>query len=375
MTVHFVYIKGDSISTPAAITNEVAARLALRFALKVYDWAERITIHPEPGDVLIGHPSLDDDTVFNTSFYQPGWARRIVFSPFAHAMLEYNGYTDPFAVEAELYLAICGKYWFDTNESSKTSHWHYKMVHCDLAVNREHFPQIKHSFNPPGRRRFLYIGRPGACKGTDYLAALAQANPTVDFGWCGQGHIPSPRITAYGLQDFRTTEAKQLVANYDFLITCGRSDANPTTILESAAWGLIPVATLQSGYCGDDWLVNIPLDDVTGASAVLRRLNECPEVELLRRQAAGFHQLDRHYNWDRVTQQICDVIEMPVPNEPTDPTWHARKQTNQAYIRRVLLYSRMKKNIEWASRLPLRAARKSLRAVGLIPPFTPGGKK
>ena len=112
MTVHFVYIKGDHISTPQAITNEVAARLKDRYPLKVYDWNEQTVIQPEPGDILIGHPNRDNPhTVYNLSFWQPGWARRVVFCPFHHAMLEYNGYADPFVVDSDFYLAICGQYW------------------------------------------------------------------------------------------------------------------------------------------------------------------------------------------------------------------------------------------------------------------------
>ena len=32
----------------------------------------------------------------------------------------------------------------------------------------------------------------------------------------------------------------------------GKSDPNPTVILEAMAWGLIPIATKGSGYTEDD---------------------------------------------------------------------------------------------------------------------------
>jgi hypothetical protein len=366
LTVHFVYIKGDHISTPCAITNEVAARLNDRYPLRVYDWNEQTVIRPEAGDILIGHPNGDNPrTVYNLSFRQPGWARRIVFSPFAHAMLQYNGYIDPFAVESDLYLAICGRYWFDTNESALTSHWHYKMLHCDLAINREHFPRLKFAFNPAGRRRFLYIGHTTANKGTDFLCRLADANPGVDVGWIGHGEMSSSRVVPHGGQDFRHQVSRDLIAGYDFLLTCGRSDANPTTILEATSWGLIPVATLQSGYYENDWLVNIPLDDVSTASRILERLNHLPEEELFERQRAGFRYLDEHYNWDRLAHQVMKCLEIPIPREPTDPEWHQRKRRNQAAIRRILERERWRRRIGQVRRLPGRAARKLHRMLDL----------
>lgn len=369
MTIHFVYIKGDSISTPNAITNEVSRRLANFYPVKVYDWNDPVVITPKPGDILIGHPTRDSEqTVFNMSLKQPGWARTIVFSPFAHAMLEYNGYTDPFVMAADLYLAICGRYWFDTNESSAASHWHYKMIHCDLGVNREHFPHVKKSFNPAGRRRFLFIGRTMPSKGVDFLCRIAEANPTIDFGWIGQGEVPSKRIVPHGRHDFKNPASLQLAASYDFLITCGRSDANPTTILEASAWGLIPVATLQSGYYGNDWLVNIPLDDVAGASSIINDLNSCPESDLLARQQAGFRELDSHYNWDRVVRQICEAIQMPIPAEPTDPAWRRRKLRNQAEIQRILRRDQMREQWRFLKALPGRAVRKALKLAGLRKP-------
>jgi glycosyltransferase involved in cell wall biosynthesis len=337
MTVHFVYVKGNSISTPAAITNEVASRLQGSVDLKVYDWEESNAIIPRPGDILIGHPNRDHpSTVFNKSFYQHGWGRRIIFSPFAHGMMEFNGYTDSFVAAADVYLAICGRYWYDTAEASLASHWLYKMVHCDLAVNRRHFPIIKTCFNEPGRRKFLYIGHTAPSKGTDFLCRLADANHEIDFGWAGEGRMESHNIKALGRQDFSKPEAQQIVSQYDFLIACGRSDANPTTILEGSAWGLVPVATLQSGYYEDEWLINIPLDDVRGASEVLQKLNACPESTLLARQQAGFKKLDDHYNWDRVALQVKESLQMEIPIAPVSHEWQIRRKANRSAIRAAI---------------------------------------
>ena len=237
------------------------------------------------------------------------------------------------------------------------------MVHCDLAVNRQHYPRLKFAFNPAGQRRFLYIGHTLPYKGTDFLCSLADANPDIHMGWIGQGEMSSKRVVPLGTHDFRHFAGRELVAGYDFLLTCGRSDANPTTILEAASWGLIPVATLQSGYYENDWLVNIPLDDVSTASRILNRLNEVSEEELFQRQQSGFRYLDEHYNWDRLAQQVVECLERPKPPEPTDPDWIYRRKQNKLSIHHIIERDRWNRRIDQTRGLPIRAFRKLLRII------------
>ena len=68
-----------------------------------------------------------------------------------------------------------------------------------------------------------------------------------------------------GFMDFSQPEARAAVAGYDFMITVGAMDDNPTTILESMAWGLIPAVTMQSGYENRAGIVNVPLNDALAA--------------------------------------------------------------------------------------------------------------
>lgn len=309
MIVHFVYVKGDHISTPYAITNELASRLAKKYDLKVYDWNEKTTIKPGKGDILIGHPHPERNTIYRNSFRNKGWSKRILMNPFAHAMPEYIAFFDDLVTESEGYLAICGKYWIDTIAESIVSHWQPWIEHLDLAVNKINFPFIKNKFNEPGRRSFLYIGHTLPFKGGDYLSSLADANPEIQIGWIGSGEMPSSRITAHGKRNFSDPSSLELISSYDFLIHCGRSDANPTTILEAAAWGLVPVCTPQSGYYEEDWFINIPLDDIDKSSAILNNLNYIPESNLLDYQEKARIALNNHYNWERFSQQVIDCIE------------------------------------------------------------------
>ena len=334
MTVHFIYVKGDLISTPFAITNEVSRRLREHYDVVVYDWLDRSTITPQEGDILLGHPHPSPGTIFRNSFAKDGWSKRILLCPFAHALPKYVAWLDQLVCECDRYLAICGRYWSDTVEQSICSHWAPRIEQVDLAVNREHFPFVKHRFSPAGKRRFLNIGSIADCKGTDVLEALAAKNPECEFGWIGGGRLSGSVIRTLGPQDFSTPEARELVAAYDFLIHCGRSDANPTTILEAAAWGLIPVCTPQSGYYGEPWIRNIPLNDLEKATEIIRELNAAPEDELVKLQAEGQSALSEHYYWDRFTEQVLRALR-GVPAESRITCSSPLEQSNRRRLARI----------------------------------------
>lgn len=342
MTIHLVYVKGNSISTPYSITNELARRLSRQAEVRVYDWTETATILPQPGDILIGHPHPHQSAIFVNSFWQQGWQKRIILMPFHHAMLKYIAWLDPLVEAADAFLAITGKYWIDTMLDTLVSHWQPKIIHLDLAVNRQNFPVIKHQFNPPGKRQFLYIGHTLDYKGFDYLEQLAIRNPELAIGWVGSGRRCTNRITTHGILDFTQASSLDLVSQYDFLLTCGRSDANPTTILEAAAWGLIPVCTPQSGYYHEDWLINIPLDQPQAASKILNELNHLSNEQLLRYQAAAQVTLPHHYQWDRFAQQVIDCLTHEMPALPMDGNWLKRTEQNRKALRRIARLTRLK---------------------------------
>jgi glycosyltransferase involved in cell wall biosynthesis len=146
-------------------------------------------------------------------------------------------------------------------------------------------------------------------KNTPYLSEIAELLPGTDFGWIGGGPLSIRGFTPLGVIDFATPEGKSAVAQYDIMLTVGTADANPTTILEAMAWGLIPVCTPQSGYEKIPTLPNVPLSDARAAADVVRGLLQAPESELLAMQAANWKLLDEHYSWDRFAAQVIDAIE------------------------------------------------------------------
>ncbi|MBT5793447.1 MAG: hypothetical protein HOI10_01105 [Deltaproteobacteria bacterium] len=193
-------------------------------------------------------------------------------------------------------------------KDSPFQHWEQKIVHLDLAVDREDFPFIKEYFNPAGKRRFLYIGHTAWYKNTSFLERLAEKLPETSFSWMG-GTQRLNNINGLGKLDFSKVDAHKLIKEFDFLITVGTADANPTTILESMAWGLIPVCSVQSGYEGFSGIRNISIDNIDDAVKTINNLQSVSDKELKIWQQINLAELDKHFNWDRFCEQVLAEIK------------------------------------------------------------------
>jgi len=307
-TIHLVYPHGSRVSCPDAIGRNVGQRLERDYPVRYYDYAGSQVIRPGPGDILLGHPHPYPWTVFRRSMKESGWGRVIAMSPYHHGDIAQVAFLDECMPYCDQYLAITGNYWFASVPQSSFAHWYPKMVHLDLAVDRRHFPPIKREFNARGRRKFVYIGSSIRTKNPGYLSRIAQRLEGVDFGWFGSGRRRIAGVKELGFGDFTEPETQKILADYDFMITVGRADANPATILEAMAWGLIPVCTPQSGYVNYPGIVNVPLDDPSGAIAVLNELQEKSPESLLEMQEMNWKALNEQFNWDRFAGQVMDAI-------------------------------------------------------------------
>jgi glycosyltransferase involved in cell wall biosynthesis len=91
---------------------------------------------------------------------------------------------------------------------------------------------------------------------------------------------------------------------FDFFISPSKADPNPTTILESMAWGFPVVCTPQSGYYGTDYRRNIYLDDISGSVNVLNELQYDDERKLVFMANKAREKVVVDYNWDKFTSTV-----------------------------------------------------------------------
>ena len=353
--VHLVYPVGNRISTPDAIGRNLKLSLEKFYEVKTYNYDQLKTIHPGNADVLIGHWHPNPFTVFRMSAHKKGWKRVLALAPFCPDPTGWhNAFGNKIIERCDRYLAITGNAWMKRLKDSPFQHWEPKIVHLDLAVDREDFPFIKKHFNPTGKRRFLYIGHTAWCKNISFLEKLAEEIPEIDFAWMG-GTKSLKNINTLGIFDFSKEEAKNLVQNYDFLLTVGSADANPTTILEAMAWGLIPVCSVQSGYEGFSGIQNISIDDIKDAVVTIKNLQSVSEEQLKLWQHENLDCLDNHFNWGRFCSQVLDEIESKYSPDLAEITpnnrlfLHAAAQESPHYwARPVNLYRFIKTNLKYA---------------------------
>ena len=307
--VHLVYPVGNRISTPDAIGRNLKLSIEKFYEVKTYNYAQLKTIHPGNADVLIGHWHPNPFTVFRMSAHKKGWKRVLALAPFCPDPRGWqNAFGNKIIEKCDRYLAITGNAWMKCLKDSPFQHWEPKIVHVDLAVDRADFPFIKKNFNPAGKRCFLYIGHTAWYKNISFLEKLSEKLPEIEFAWMG-GNQPLKNIKGLGKFDFANKEAKELIQEYDFLITVGSADANPTTILEAMAWGLIPVCSVQSGYERFSGISNIPIDNIDDAVKTINYLQSVSEEQLNKWQQENLDCLDNHFNWERFCSQVLDVIE------------------------------------------------------------------
>ena len=322
--VHLVYPVGNKISAPDTIGRHLQLALEKHYHVTTYNYDEIKIIQPGNSDVLIGHWHPNPLTVFSMSVRKIGWKRVLALAPFCPDLSGWhNAFGNKIIEKCDRYLAITGNAWMKRLKGSPFQHWEPKIVHLDMAVDRMDFPFIKENFNPVGKRRFLYIGNTTWCKNTSLLEKLAQELPEIDFSWIG-GNQSLKRLKTLGTFDFSKQEAKKLIQEYDYLITVGSADANPTTILEAMAWGLIPVCSVQSGYEGFSGIRNIPIDNIDDAVKTINDLQSVSEEQLNKWQQENLSLLDKHFNWKRFCVQVLYEIESEEKPDLTETSFTNR---------------------------------------------------
>jgi glycosyltransferase involved in cell wall biosynthesis len=97
----------------------------------------------------------------------------------------------------------------------------------------------------------------------------------------------------------------EIAKDFDFFVNASKADPNPTTILESMAWGFPVVCTPQSGYYENSYRLNIHREDKEGAVQTLRALQTMEEDRLLGMAEEARRVVLRDYTWDKFADVIC----------------------------------------------------------------------
>lgn len=307
--------------SPYTITKHLYEALSCKMPTYLYHLTERLQIQFDDSDIFIGHPffPFHKNTVGVTelSLRQRRRPRvSAIITPLHcnlqvktnHLNKDYLEAVNTIIPYVDVVFAIMGEYWWKQWDWSPYAHWKSKMVRLDMAINTDDYPRVKKSFNPPGKRGYLYIGKNDPVKGIDFLCELFKKYNKYPVGWIGSGKdIPGIQRVSVNrplTPDFMTHIARQ----YDFFITTSLSDANPTTILESMSWGFPVMCTPQSGYFESNYIKNVFSDNLEKSIQLLDQLQFAPEADLIQIADQANAVVKKDYTWDIFLCRIMNTL-------------------------------------------------------------------
>lgn len=311
----FVYA-GDpgngEIRSPYSITRNLCAFLRTKAEVAYHEWTSSGPISLQPDDVFLGHPNYPEHTVTQWVFRHGNCRAKCLIHPLHTAMVGDNMPFDAMARWADAIFSIMGPYWYDTLESTPFAHWKPKITRLDMAVDGQHFPYLRTRFKEPGQRRLLYVGSSTPHKNLEFMARLISSMPDVQLDWYGGSSDHQlarlPNVRTYGWLDLSRPTAQRLVDECDIFVNTSISDANPTTLLEAAAWGIIPLCTKESGYYSDQrndhMFGGLYLEDLDKSIQSVRHWLTVDQETLLVRARANRALVESRYNWS----VFCDRL-------------------------------------------------------------------
>lgn len=286
------------LKAPLCITYQTARHLSKRYRVKLYDLRERLEIVPERGDILLGHGWPDPQSLLWRAMDDPRFSRRYLMAPYNHDPRQV-AWSAPLVERCDRFFAICGPFWIDTFERSPLSAFREKVFRLNMGIDTNDYPLVKSSFNPPGKRKFFYIGRGGHEKGGDLLERIARYVPGFQGGYISVGGEIDGWTRICDPTDLTPELMRRIAAEYDVFINMSRFDAQVTTVLEAMSWGFPVACTRESGYSREETLFYLGLDDEEGNAAVIGRIQEMESSRLAELAQLNRQLVAERYSWER----------------------------------------------------------------------------
>ena len=253
-------------------------------------------------DILIGHVGP-----WVRIAYERGLRRIVLFGPANRWYetrnlpdIEANATMSEQVAMSRMFIAQSGAVWRLTADYPDPEKWRW----IDLGVDPVVFPRLRTTFSPMGRRKFCFIHLyDDHQKGKDLAEGIIRARPHYQFYWIGGQPISARNVRYFPGRTNTSQSFRRIVGQCDFVLTPSREDAQPGTVIELAALGLLPVVSYTSGYslsCPrlaepntlDEWLEIVDL------------LQQASEDDLVCYQAVKDCYLERFHDWFVVESQI-----------------------------------------------------------------------
>ena len=181
-----------------------------------------------------------------------------------------------------------------------------------MGINTNDYPLIKKSINKKGTRRLLYIGSETHYKNLSYMTEIMSLLPDIElhrYGGSGEHQLSRlPNVTTTGNVLLNIEMGRKICDLCDLMINTSISDANPTTLLECASWGIPVACTPGSGYYNGNPFFEIPENNAQLAACYIRNLLNTPEETLLQVSNKNRKLMETEYNWDTFCNKIWERL-------------------------------------------------------------------
>jgi len=307
----------EPLNSPYTITWNVSRLLSQKAAEHgyTYRYVNLDSVAPitfDPLDIVIGH-LWDAPGSFMQQALNADIRAKIILQPYSHYMVSEGDvarYVDMFSKADEL-LFITGRHWFETMPASPFAALYPKVTRIDMAVSSEVHPYKKTTWNKQGQRAICVIGNDIPVKGFKNVAELARM-AGIRLGHFGN-HRPGtfdhvPHMTYHGGVLFTPQTIEAVCANFDSLCVLALSDANPTVLLEAAAWGLRVYCNTEAGYLPNQPFEELRLGDMKFNVEKMREFQNMDEYALRQDSKKLRSVIERSYNWDKFTEAVWSKV-------------------------------------------------------------------
>ena len=251
-------------------------------------------------DVVLAHAWHPEG--FLTNAWKKPTRAKFLIQPYQHDIVGRNEawWMQDIIKKADHCFFVVGPYWWDTMADGLYNEWRDKYTPLKMAINPALHPLSKTKWNPPGKRKFLAIGADIPYKGLSMIAELARVG---GFSLTYYGNAPHerfahvPQMIHNGGRDF-TPDVQAMIANQcDAFISLAIGDSCPTTLLETACWGMLPMCNNESGYWPDDPFLELRKGDMLHNLKMIDYVQEAPEYVLRQRAAAIRERIVCEHTW------------------------------------------------------------------------------
>ena len=308
------------VRSPHCISYHLLHKFRSKYAVRFYNIYEHILPKIAPQVIFIGQPLAkggfgevrpdtdDRESVSSKVIRSRNSSSNYLIMPYTHDPLYVSWVKDLLEDHKGGVIFVGGKIWErDWHKSPFKDVDIKRKIHVEMGIDPNDYPVVKKTFNPKGKRKYLYIGHTAWYKNTKELENIAINMPQYEFAHIGGGDIKGFKK----LSDFASLTPEfmaKIASEYDIFINTSTGDAQATTILEQMCFGMVVACTPETGYDHDS-LVFLSTNDTSRNVKILSDLQEMDESDLLLIAKRNRENAIKFHSWDIFTQKIMKFIE------------------------------------------------------------------